>query len=116
MFKVIVAGTRTFNDYELLKSKLDFYLKDKTNIEIVSGCANGADKLGERYAKERGYKIKHFPADWDRYGRKAGPIRNEQMVKYADACVVFWDGDSKGSKNLIDLAIKYGLQLKVVKY
>jgi predicted Rossmann fold nucleotide-binding protein DprA/Smf involved in DNA uptake len=71
MIKVIVAGTRTFNNYELLKNKLDEFLKDIEDIEIVSGGARGADALGERYAKEKGYKVTYFPADWNRFGKSA---------------------------------------------
>lgn len=103
MFKLIVAGGRDFNDYDLLKSKLDKLLSNKTHVEIVSGKARGADSLGEKYAKEKGYKIKEFPADWGKYGRAAGYIRNKEMAEYADGCLCFWDGKSKGTKHMIDL-------------
>ena len=115
---VIVAGGRDFNDYELMKSKLDFYLSEKSkthNIVIISGTANGADKLGERYALEHDYKIWRFPADWS-LGRKAGPIRNEKMSENANACIVFWDGQSRGSKNMIENAKRKNLTLRVVSY
>ncbi|GAH13743.1 unnamed protein product, partial [marine sediment metagenome] len=81
-FSIVVAGTRTFDDYELLKKKLDALLNKKVKehgIEIVSGCAAGADALGERYAEERGYSVKRFPANWGKYGKAAGPIRNKEM-------------------------------------
>lgn len=116
MMRVIVAGTRTFKDYELLRSKLDEFLKDIEDIEIVSGSARGADALGERYAKEKGYKITRFPADWNRFGKSAGYIRNEEMAKYADKCVVFWDGVSRGSFHMINLAKKYNLELHIIRY
>lgn len=103
IFRVIVAGSRDFTDYDLLKSKLDFLLKNRNNIIIVSGTAKGADKLGEQYAKERGYKIAEYPADWS-LGKKAGYLRNKQMAENADAAVIFWDGESPGSKHMIDLA------------
>lgn len=114
MFKVIVAGSRGFYDYQLLKRKMDNFLKNKepNTIEIVSGTANGADKLGERYAEERGYAIARFPANWDKYGNR----RNAEMDWYADACVVFWDGKSMGSKHMIDLAKKANIPLRVVVY
>ena len=69
--KVIIAGSRYFNNYELLRQYVDHILQNvsqKESIEIVSGGAKGADELGERYAKERGYKITRFPADWNKYG------------------------------------------------
>ena len=97
--KVIIAGGRTFNDYDLLCKFCNKALSLQTEIEIVSGTANGADKLGEKYANENGYSIKQFPADWDKYGKSAGYIRNEEMAKYADALIAFWDGKSKRISN-----------------
>lgn len=116
VFKVVVAGTRTFDDFWLLKTRLDYFLKDKVDVEIVSGCARGADRLGERYAQVWDMPIKRFPAEWDRYGKSAGYRRNEQMADYADAAVVFWDGKSKGSAHMIDVARKKGLPVRVVLY
>lgn len=116
MIKVIVAGGRDFDNYELLKTKLDFLLKEVTEpIEIVSGTANGADKLGEKYAREKGLPIKQFPADWS-LGRGAGYIRNKQMAEYATHCVCFWDEKSKGTQHMINLAKAEELKLRVVKY
>lgn len=114
--KVIIAGGREFNDYDLLKISCDRILIRQTNIEIVSGKALGADKLGEVYAKEKGYKIKEFPADWIKYKKGAGPIRNKQMAEYSDGLIAFWDGKSKGTKNMIDLAKNHGLKIKVINY
>jgi hypothetical protein len=114
--KVIIAGGRSFNDYKLLCEKCDKALSLKSDIEIVSGTANGADKLGEKYAKEKGYSVKQFPANWDKYGKGAGYIRNEEMAKYSDALIAFWDGQSKGTKHMIDLANRYGLMVKVYNY
>ena len=117
MFKVIIAGTRNFNDYNLLKKKLDKILSNITDdIVIVSGKARGADTLGEKYAKEKGYQIAEFPADWEKFGRSAGYKRNVQMAEYADACVCFWDGRSPGTKHMIDIANQHKLQIRVVKY
>lgn len=117
MFKVIIAGTRDFNNYHLLKMKLDKILSNITDdIVIVSGKARGADTLGEKYAKEKGYQIAEFPADWEKFGRSAGYKRNVQMAEYADACVCFWDGRSPGTKHMINIANQYKLQIRVVKY
>ena len=91
---IIIAGSRNFNDYNLLKSSCDNLLTQFTNIEIVSGTARGADKLGERYAREKGYDIKQFPANWDKFGKSAGYIRNDEMAQYADMLIAFWDGAS----------------------
>ena len=115
-FKVIIAGTRTFTDFQLLCKHCDKILSRKSEIEIVCGGADGADKLGKVYALKNLHGLKEFRADWGKYGKAAGPIRNEGMAKYADACIVFWDGKSRGSKSMIALAKKYGLKLRVIYY
>jgi YspA, cpYpsA-related SLOG family len=117
-FKVVVAGGRDFNDYSLLKRSLDRALRNRIDegIVIVSGAARGADTLGERYAKEYGYGIESHPADWNKYGKSAGYIRNKEMAQSSDALMAFWDGKSRGTKHMIDLAKKEGLRVIVVKY
>jgi len=120
MFKVIIAGGRDFNDYELLKSKCDYYLSfvlsSGSEITIISGHARGADSLGERYAKEKGYPLDVHPADWDRYGKSAGYRRNQEMVNVASAAICFWDGKSKGTKHTIDLCKEKDIPCKVINY
>lgn len=116
MFKVIIAGGRDFNDYELLKAKVNNILAGKDNIEIVSGKAPGADTLGERYAKEYNLPIAEFPADWSRYGNHAGPIRNKLMAEYADCLIAFWDGKSRGTKGMIELAKLYKLPTRIIYF
>ena len=118
MIKLIVAGSRNFNNFELLKSKLNFYLQhySKDEIEIVSGTARGADRLGERYALASNYQLKKFPAHWNVYGKSAGYRRNEEMAKYATHCVVFIVNNSKGSSHMIELAKQYQLNLRVVRF
>lgn len=118
-FRLVVAGSRDFNDYNMLCSALDEVvseLKAEYNVTIVSGTANGADKLGEKYAEKHGLKIERHPANWGRYGRGAGPIRNAEMVKESDGVVVFWNGESTGAKNIIDCAKAENHLIKVVKY
>ena len=114
--KIIIAGTRTFNDYELLKKICDETFADNLEEnEIVSEGAKGADLLGERYAKEKGYKITRFIPDWNQFGKSAGPIRNREMAKYADGLIAFWDGESRGTKNMIEEAKREGLEVLVVE-
>lgn len=118
-YRVVIFGSRDFNDYELLKEKCDVYLKNKKhthNVIIVSGHAKGADTLGEQYAKERGYKVEVYPAKWKELGVKAGFIRNEQMADISNAAIGFWDGESHGTKHMIDYCTKKGLNVKIVKY
>jgi hypothetical protein len=114
--KIIVAGSRGFNDYDYLKSSLDNIIGDKFDVEIVTGMARGADTLGIKYANEMGHEVKEFPAQWDKYGKSAGYKRNAEMAQYADTCVCFWDGFSKGTKHMIDLAYKYNLKVYIIKY
>ena len=120
MIKVIIAGTRDFNDYSFLKKNLDYFLQginpNNEEIEIVSGNARGADKLGERYAKEHNLPVKLFPANWDKYGKRAGYLRNQEMANYADVLIAFWDEKSKGTKHMIDIAKKQDLTVIVVGY
>ena len=118
MFKVIIAGGRDFDDYRLLCMKVHSLLYDYINseVEIVSGTDKGADKLGERYAKENYMSLKQFPADWKKYGKSAGYRRNIQMAEYADALIAFWDGKSKGTKHMIDIATDLGLDIRVIRY
>lgn len=114
--RVIVAGSRGFSDYNLLEKKLNFFLQNHKNITIISGNAKGADELGKIYSIANNYNLETYPAKWDQYGKSAGYIRNEEMAKVAESCIVFWDGVSKGSKHMIDLAHKYKLKVRVVKY
>jgi len=112
--RVIIAGSRDFNNYELLYNKCENILYNIKSVEIVSGGAKGADSLGEKYAKEKGYKIKQFNADWNSLGKSAGYIRNKEMAEYADALIAFWDGESKGTKHMINLANKNKLKIRVI--
>lgn len=116
MSRVIVAGGRDFNNYQLLRDKLDYYLQNLPDIEIVSGGAKGADALGERYAEENAYPLKIFPADWDNLGKRAGFVRNSEMAEHADYLIAFWDGKSRGTKHMINIAKRVGLKVKVVIY
>lgn len=118
MFNLLVSGGRDFNNYKLLKDKLDYYLSQKSKEEVVllSGHAKGADTLAEYYANEQGVKIEIFPANWDEYGKSAGFIRNAEMVNKADALIAFWDGKSKGTKHAIDLARKKNIRVVIVNY
>lgn len=117
MFRVIIAGGRDFDDYQLLKHTMNKLLSNiHDDIHIVCGMARGADTLGEQYGKEYNFSIDYFPAEWDTYGKRAGYIRNEQMAKNADALVAFWDGESRGTKHMIDIARKYNLSIRIKKY
>lgn len=114
--RVIVAGSRSFGDYELLAKTLDALHEEIGDFELVSGTAHGADRLGEQWAKARGLSVKRFPADWEKYGRGAGYRRNEQMAQYATHLVAFWDGQSKGTAHMIGIARSLNLTVQVVRF
>lgn len=116
MIKVIIAGSRGFNNYELLAKTCDHMLQNHEQVEIVSGGAPGADKLGELYAEQYRYDTKQIKADWATHGNAAGPIRNKEMASYGDALIAFWDGSSKGTLNMIQVAKSAGLKVRVCEY
>ena len=124
--RIIIAGSRDFNDYELLKKSAIEIITKKTMLpdltRIISGGARGADTLGERFANEMGLEISRFIPDWDGLGKRAGYVRNAEMAKFAveddndGMLIAFWDGQSRGTKHMIDLAKRYGLEVHVVNY
>ena len=116
IFRVIIAGGRDFDDYELLKKKCDQLFSERWPTAIVCGEARGADSLGKRYANERDIPAMSFPADWDLYGKRAGYIRNKEMADNADALIAFWDGESRGTANMIQLARQANLPCRIVYY
>ena len=118
-FKVIIAGSRGFSNYKLLKEKCNEYLREKRkeyNIIIISGGARGADTLGEKYAQDEGFSLEVFSANWNKFGKSAGFIRNEQMAEIADALIAFWDGKSHGTKHMIEIMENKKLLVRVVNY
>ena len=115
--KIIIAVSRNFTDYPKLKKECDPFLQDQKNIEIVSGCHyKGADNLGIQYANENDFNLIKFPADWNKFGKAAGPKRNKEMAIFSDALIAFWDGKSRGTKNMIKFAKQKGLIVKVVLF
>jgi hypothetical protein len=113
--KLIIAGGRLFDDYELLESTIQANY-DWGVMEIVCGEARGADALGRRFGENWFLKVHSFPANWDMYGKSAGYRRNVDMADFADGLLAFWDGKSKGTGHMIDLAKKKGIAVEVVQY
>lgn len=111
--KVLVCGSRHFNDYKLLEETLDGII----NIsEIIHGAARGADTLGAEYAFERDIPVRAFPANWTKYGRRAGPIRNSQMLSEGkpDLVVAFMGPNSRGTKHMVSIAQKAGVETIII--
>jgi hypothetical protein len=119
MRKVIIAGGRDFDDYDYLECTLvDLFCPTSNypNIEVVSGTARGADTLGERFASDSATPVRQFKPDWETHGRVAGFIRNQDMAEYADVLVAFWNGESRGTRDMIDRALREGLEVHVYRY
>lgn len=114
--KIAIVGSRSFFDYELLKSTINNYKKAHgVDYElVVSGGAGGADILGEQYAKEYNIPTQIFYPDWYKFGKRAGFLRNNDIIKNSDIVFAFWNGISKGTKSSIDLAKKYNIEVIVI--
>jgi len=112
--KLAVVGSRNFNDYDLMKRYLDKIHSVEPITCIVSGGAQGADKLSEKWAHDNEISKIIFKPDWNRYKKAAGFIRNETIIKTADKVIAFWDGKSKGTKHSIDLSKKHNKKCKIV--
>ena len=116
--RIAVAGCRDYNDYAEARQYIDFCIskiKNEYTLIFVSGGCKGADMLGERYAREYGYKIEKYLARWDKYGRAAGPKRNIKMAEASDFIICFWDGKSRGTKSMIEYAKKLEKPLRIKK-
>lgn len=120
MTKLLVCGSRTINNSEWVFSEIEKYISESnlqySDIHIIEGEASGVDKIAKQFAQSKNISVIEMPADWKAYGRAAGPIRNEQMVRLCDQCLILWDGKSRGTKNDIDLCDKYNKSNKIVIY
>lgn len=125
--KLLVCGSRTIRDTTYIKgptqwakNQIDAYwyynLACYDELIMIEGAAKGIDTIAKEYAQENDWKVEEYPAEWDKYGKSAGYIRNELMVKAADEVLILWDGESKGTKHDIDLCEKYNKPYKVLIY
>lgn len=120
--KILVCGSRHFNDYPKLCYEMDdlsekYDFDNNQPITIISGAAKGADTLGERYADECGWTVERYPAAWETHGKRAGPIRNAQMLREGkpDVVVAFLAPNSRGTKNMIEISRKAGVPVEVIE-
>ena len=116
MLRLIIAGGRDFIDYQYMLESMKLYprLGDITNV--VCGMARGADMMGRRWAKDHDIPVIEYPADWDRHGRSAGYKRNLQMGRCGHELVAFWDGESRGTRHMIDIMEEFGKPTLIVRY
>lgn len=112
--KIIVAGSRGITDKEIVYKRLRGMLKAYPDMEIVSGCAKGPDSIAIEFANEFNIVCHKFPANWDLYGKRAGYLRNEEMAKFSEGLIVFWDEVSRGTRHMIELGVKHKLKIKVI--
>jgi len=115
--RLIIAGGRDFNSVDMIVDAMADY--DLDSLTIISGTARGADQLGEHYAKVKDIPIERYPAKWKVNGvfnRAAGYQRNVVMAQNATHLLAFWDGRSRGTKHMIDVAKEHGLDVNVVRY
>lgn len=112
--KISIIGSRTFNDYDLLRDIVLSKFNPSDIDVIVSGGAKGADKLGEQFAEEFNKRTNIFLPDWKKYGKSAGFIRNADIIKNSDYVFAFWDGVSKGTLNSINTAKKLNKKIKII--
>lgn len=112
--RLIIAGSRNATAADVRRALHEFSWTTLATC-VISGTAHGADELGERWAEERGLEIRRFPADWKTHGKRAGPLRNGIMAQNADALVAVWDGKSRGTMSMIELARKQGLRIGIYR-
>ncbi|MEM6533815.1 MAG: DUF2493 domain-containing protein [Myxococcota bacterium] len=107
--RLIIAGSRDITDPDIVDHCISIFglIPDV----VLSGCARGVDKLGEDWARENNVRIERWPAEWNRYGKMAGPRRNGQMADHSNALLLIWDGKSRGSKNMKNQAAIRGLAI-----
>lgn len=121
--RILVCGGRRFSDYALLEKTINGVVAEagREDIEIVSGHYVGADRLGELYAEKHNAQVKIFPAEWEKYGKRAGPMRNKQMVDYISGfknkiVIAFVSANTKGTRNTISLAKKANIRVIEKEY
>lgn len=116
--KLAIIGSRGFDDFDFMEQEVKRQFTNLIGIDtIVSGGARGADTLGELLADKYSIPKKIFLADWNKHGKKAGYIRNVDIIKNADFVLAFWDGQSRGTKHAIELALRtFYKPFKVINY
>ena len=116
LYEIDYCWWKIFNNYQLLKEKVEELTQNHVVNQVICGEATGADSLGKKWAEEKGISVNSMPADWGKFGKSAGFRRNTEMADCATHLIAFWDGKSKGTKHMIDIMKKKGLPFRVVRY
>jgi len=114
--KIGIIGSRSFDSYTLLDKIVKGLPLYNMITEVVSGGADGADRLGALFARNNGLKLTEYLPRWDKYGKSAGFRRNELIIQNSNIVIAFWDGESKGTLHSINLAKKYKKELHIIKF
>jgi len=114
--QLAVVGGRDFRDYKKLSAAIDSIRAECVVDRIISGGARGADSLAEKYARERNIPITVFRPDWEREGKKAGLLRNKDIIEASGWVLAFWDGESRGTQHTITIAKKSMKRVVVYSY
>ena len=112
--KVVVAGSRTYRNKRRVFDELDQWMRAGKIEEVISGCAAGPDSDAIEWAEQNGVPVDKHPAEWDTYGKSAGFIRNAEMAAIGDILLAFWDGQSKGTKHMIDCMQRKKKQVYII--
>jgi hypothetical protein len=116
----VIAGSRTIRNAKLIYETLDIIHAGLKLTEVISGGAPGPDRIGAAWAVDNNLHVKWMYAQWETYGKAAGYIRNTEMAEYAAnhqepaTVVAFWNGQSRGTANMIDLANKFDLEKLII--
>lgn len=116
---IIIAGGRDFHDKTLMINRIQELEKQgliSSTSTLICGMARGADLMARDIFKDAGLAVRDMPAEWDKLGKRAGYVRNEAMALIADLALVFWDGQSKGSKHMIETMDELKKPVYVVRY
>lgn len=116
--KIIIAGSRGFTDYALFNKLMTRMTLMMREVIVVTGDAKGADALARRWAYESGHTYEVWRAEWEKHGKAAGILRNEEMIKDSGGkiLIAWWDGRSSGTRDAITRARKHGLKVKIIYY
>ncbi len=109
---IAFVGSRNFPDWSLIQKEIDAL---PVGVTVISGGARGVDSVSIELAKKRGLAVRVFTADWASYGKAAGMIRNQEIVKHSDEVIAFWDGKSRGTKNTIKLTMAANKPLRIIR-
>jgi hypothetical protein len=111
---VCLTGTRTETSYKKVKEALDALNLNPNTDSLITGGATGVDAHGKRWAEENGINHAEIKAEWGKYGKGAGPIRNGEMVALATEVIGIWDGESKGTRDCLNQAMHLGRKTTII--